>query len=507
MIGVNIFWALVAGFAAGVGVRSLWALSAWFVMFAWLCAVIVLTVVRKRDRWVIAAALLACGLGVLRMDAGILRGDAQLNAHINKSVVITGVVATEPDEREGNTLLTIAVSALASSTKPVHASVLAIAPARTRVAYGDVVRVRGVVKVPEAFAGNNGRVFDYPGYLAAQGIGYQLQYADVTKEEGSRGNRAVAAAIAIKNLFIRGIDRALPEPEAGLASGVMAGDKRGLGTELTDDFRAVSLVHIIVLSGYNITVVIGGLYEACRRLHIPRIVRFGGGIIIALFFALATGFAAASLRASVMALIMITGEWSGRVYRADRALGVAVVGMLVWDPYSLMFDPGFQLSFMATLGLMLLSPAVMPHIERLPVPKSIQDILVATLCAQAAVLPLLLYSSGQLSLVALPANILVLSIMQQTMLLTLFAALAGMIMPMIAAIIGLPAYLLLGYIIAVARYLSHVPFATVQMPPFSAWWLIPIYAIVFGLAALPLFTQKAPEAGLFAESQGRKHKG
>ena len=494
------FWALIGGFVAGVFLRSVFTLDVWFAALVVLCATIVIACSHRKEKWVIACAIAAVSLGIVRMDAGILHGDTVLNARLNKHVEFIGIITTEPDLRDSSTLLTVAVYGLASSTEHVSATVLAVAPAQTSVSYGDVVHIAGTVKLPQPFDGSSGRVFDYPGYLASQGISYQILYAQVEKESDWKGSGAIAAAIAIKQMFVRGIERALPEPEGGLAAGIMAGDKRGIGSELTDDFRVVSLVHIIVLSGYNITVVIAGLYEICRRLRAPRSVYFGGGIIIAAFFAGATGFAAASLRACLMVLVMITGEWSGRIYRADRALGCAIVAMLLWNPYLLMFDPGFQLSFMATVGLMVFSPLISPVLERLSIPASARDILSSSMSAQIAVLPLLLYSTGQLSLVALPANLLVLTIMQQAMLLTLFAALAGMIAPFAAPVIGFPAYVLLWYIIGVAKWLSHVPFATVAMPVFNGWWLLPVYATLLVGAYSLFIKQKAPPSGLFVES-------
>src|SRR5262249_2074335 len=155
----------------------------------------------------------------------------------------------------------------------------------------------------------------------------------------------------------------------------------------------------VVLSGYNISVVITALFGLLERA--PRYVRFGVGGLVALFFAVMTGFASASLRAALMALISISGSLSGRIYRPDRALVLVCTLMLLWNPYLLVFDPGFQLSFLACAGLILFSPVFSALFARLPEGAGLKEILVTTSSAQIAVLPLLLYQSGSLSLVAL----------------------------------------------------------------------------------------------------------
>jgi competence protein ComEC len=253
-----------------------------------------------------------------------------------------------------------------------------------------------------------------------------------------------------------------------------------MGKDLSEEFRTVSLIHIVVLSGYNITVVIDNLFKMLAWA--PRYVRFGAGGFVALFFAVMTGFASASLRAALMALIAISGSLSGRIYRADRALALVGALMLAWNPYLLIFDPGFQLSFLACAGLLAFSPFFERCLLRVPETLDLKGILVSTCSAQLAVLPLLLYESGNLSLVSIPANLLVLAIVPHTMFFAAVAAFGGIAFEPLAPIIGLPGNALLSYILEVAHVLSSVPFAAVMVPAFSAWLLVPVYTGFFGYA-------------------------
>lgn len=433
---------------------------------------------------VFAVACVACGMGALRMQSAVLVGDPALDLVVGEKIAFVGVVSDEPDSRATQVRVPIRVTEarqlgeVDQATSTVAATILAIFPSHTALYYGERVYFSGTLARPEAFGAGTGRSFNYPGYLAAQGIQYELDRATLFSGDGFEGNPMTAFAYRIKESFILGLERALPEPQSALAGGIDVGDKRAMSKDLSQEFRTVSLVHIVVLSGYNITVVIDSLFKALAWA--PRTIRFGAGGFVALFFAVMTGFASASLRAALMALIAISGSLSGRIYRADRALILVSLAMLVWNPYLLVFDPGFQLSFLACEGLLLFSPIFAQWFSKVPERFGMRDILVSTCSAQSAVLPLLLYQSGTLSLVSIPANLLVLAIVPSTMFFSAFAALGGLVYEPLAPFIGLPAYALLSYILNVTHVFASVPFAAITVPAFSAWVLLPIYSALFG---------------------------
>jgi competence protein ComEC len=337
--------------------------------------------------------------------------------------------------------------------------------------------------LPEPFDSDGGRTFDYPMFLAKDGILYTLAFAEAEGTDESvawqPGNVAKTLAIGTKQLFLRGLHAAIPEPEAGLASGITVGEKRSMGEDLTEAFTRSSLIHIVVLSGYNITIVING---ASRFLECaPRSARFGASGLIVTFFILMTGGAATAVRAGLMALIAVYARTSGRVFLAFRALAFACFVMVAWNPYTLLYDPSFQLSALATLGLILFTPRFVAVLRWVPRKMGMREIVASTIATQLTVLPLLLYQSGNLSLVALPANVLVLAAIPLAMALSAIASVSGLIAPLAAPLFGLPAYALLSYIITVAESFAALPFAAFSVQSFSAWWLIVAY---IGIAAL-----------------------
>ncbi len=487
---VRILWAVVGGFLVGVFARSFLQFGWWTIVFVGLCGVFTLAVAfaaRMEKEKVIVAATLLCAIaaGAARMHAGILEGDPALDVWLGEKVVIEGVVADEPDERENGVRVPVHVLSVASTTVDRNMRVLVIAPLHAPIAYGDRVRATGTLRLPEAFDSGTGRQFNYPAYLAKDGIGYELAFAQIKKTGEGPRNPLKTFAIYIKNKYLEGLGNALAEPEAGLAGGITAGDKRALGSELNRTFRTVGLIHIVVLSGYNIMIVIYGIEKVLwwTRQWIRSLI----GIIVAMLFALMTGLASSSVRAAAMAVIATTGKTTGRIYMVERALGVVAFLMVLWNPYVLAFDPSFQLSFLATLGLIFISPLFAVRLGWMTERLGLRETAAATLGTQTAVLPLLLYQNGMLSIYSLPTNLLALAAVPYAMLLAFIAGVIGLFAGPLAPIIGFPAYVLLWYITAVAKFFASLPFSAVAIPAFSALWLFAIYAL---LVVGYVFTQK-----------------
>lgn len=483
MSGARIFWAISIGFLSGVFLRSLvplgWAEAGLGILLAGavlLAGLIASTYMQKGV--IVAVTLFACAAGVARMQSAVVTGDSVLNARVGHSVVLDGTVSGEPDARETSTLVHITLASLgATSSVPVSGGLLAILPAHARIRYGDVVRIEGTLKLPEAFDTGLGRQFNYPQYLAMQGIEYEMSFARLDTR-GHAGNPLKAFAFTVKETYIEGTRAVLPEPEAGLAGGITVGDKRSIGPELSAAFHRDSLIHMVVLSGYNITVVLNTIARALQS--VPRAARFGGSIGVVLFFIVMSGGAASATRSGLMALIAVFARATHRTYLGGRALAAVACVMVLWNPLILVFDPSFQLSALATLGLILFTPIFSLWFVRVPEKFGVREILASTCATQLMVLPLLLYQNGTLSIVSLPANVLALAPVPLAMLASFVAALGGMLFGTFASPLALPAYLLLGYIIGVAQFFAALPFAAVALPAFSAWWMVGAYVLLFG---------------------------
>ena len=488
-MGANLLWAVVAGFILGVFVRSLFPLGLAFAGFAVVVAIAALLLsitdgTKVRSAVVVALALLAFAGGIARTHIAVETGDPRLTSQLGTEVVLEGIVFAEPDVREASVRLSVRADTVFAqgATTTVDAGVLVVAPAHVGILYGDRLRAEGTLELPETFDTGVGRQFDYPLFLAKDGIAYELSFAKVARVGKNEGNPVKASAIWLKQTYLEGLQRALAEPQSGLAGGITVGDKRGLGDKLSETFRTVGLTHIIVLSGYNIMIVIYGISRVFAWLSVRRSIQFGTSIFVAVFFALMTGFASASVRAAAMATIAVAGSATGRMYLALRALAVVALGMVVWNPLVLVYDPGFQLSVLATAGLIIFTPLIAVRLTFITPKFALREIAATTIATQLTVLPLLLYQNGQLPIYSLFANLLVLAAVPWAMLFSLFAALAGIALGPFSVVVAFPAYALLSYMTGVAQLFAALPFAAVSLPAFSAWWLVPVYGLLFFLA-------------------------
>lgn len=419
-------------------------------------------VLRKEQKTLLLASVLLLGaaLGASRV---LLMPHALPDAFVpllDSKLTIEGVVVVDPDVRETNQRLTIEVAREGEKT-----NVLVIAPRFPSVRYGEHVEASGTLQKPEPFETNGGRTFAYDRFLEKDGVFAVLSRASL-EVVAPRAGVWSSVRGALSDLKFWGIDAlsaALPEPHASLASGLLLGGKQGLGKDLLNDFITAGLVHIVVLSGYNVSIVadfVMRVFGFFSRAAAP----FIGGFSI-LAFVLMAGAGPASVRAGIMAAIALYARATGRTYEALRALVASGLCMLLWNPLTLPYDPGFQLSFLATLGLIFGVPLLTPRLTFLKSTFLI-EVVAATVCAQIAVLPLLLYQNGLFSMVALPANVLVLPLVPFAMLLSFIALIAGALLPGVAPLIAFPAYLVLSYFTGIVEFVANLPLAAISLPAF-----------------------------------------
>ncbi len=464
-----------AGFASGTLCRSLLVLPWHYLVFISLIAALTLFAWKRERRTgylIIAVALMGGVLGAGRVMLAPAHLPEPFVPLLDATVSFEGVVVAEPDIRETTQRVTIQVEKDGERTK-----VLAVAPLYPEVRYGDHVEVQGRLERPEPFETDTGRTFRYDRFLSKDGIFALVSKAHIDPIDSARGISAHAMALLIegKHAFQDALAAGIPEPGASLASGLITGGKQGLGEELLAMFVIAGLVHIVVLSGYNVMIVAESVLRALGFLP-KRVAASVAGVIIG-FFVLAAGAGSASIRAGLMAGLALFARATGRTYAVVRALLFVAFLMLVANPLLLAYDPGFQLSFLATLGLILLSPIIEARFMWIA-SAFWRDLLAATLAAQVAVLPLLLYQTGLFSVVSLPANLLVLPVVPLAMALSALAGVLSMLMPAAAPLFGFPAHVLLSYVIETARFTATLPLASFAVPQFPFAITILSYVIL-----------------------------
>ena len=426
-----------------------------------------------------AVPLLAGGIGATLLALRVLAGPAAppVAPLPDSSGPWTAVVESVGSPRDGDQvarLLLRAAPGPVTSSDPDAVRVAATLPAFPTVRAGDTVEVSGRLRPPP----------DDDGYG---------EYLRRTGAAGSLDGRSVAvlappAGLSLQPLRDAAGDTlrlALPEPEAGLAAGILIGLRERVDRSLAADFATAGASHVVAISGWNIAIV-AGLVGAMMRGRPRRVVAIVvGGTILA--YVLAAGASPSVVRAAVMAGVVLLARESGRAGRAPAALALAAFAMLVAEP-AMIGDAGFRLSVAATAGLLAWGTPLGRWIGGLAggrMPGWLAEGLGISLAAQAATLPDVLMTFGRLSLVAPVVNLAVVPLVPAAMGAGVLAmaggALAMLGLPGVAAtILGLPAWLLLHVIVTVVRLAAGLPFAAVAIPPEAG----PVTALVAAVLVL-----------------------
>ena len=335
--------------------------------------------------WSRRVRLAAVGLGLALLTSVLgARALAGLEPAVTGEVEATVTLGTDPEPTAtGRVRVEVRLDGrrlLAEARTP--AAMDALAP---RLA-GDRLVVRGVVEAFEV----------RPGWTVARHLAGRLRIESVVAVGG--GAPHASAANGLRRILDRGAS-SLPPRHRALLAGLTLGDDRAQPAELTADFRASGLTHLLAVSGQNLVLILAVAGPLLRRLRLwPRFL-VAVGLVAA--FAFLTRFEPSVVRASFVAVVALWATTSGRPSGGLRHLALAVCGLLVVDPL-LTRSIGFRLSVAACLGVLLLAP---PIIGRLPGPRWVREALGMTAGAQLAVAPVLVPTFGAMPLAALPANV------------------------------------------------------------------------------------------------------
>jgi competence protein ComEC len=281
----------------------------------------------------------------------------------------------------------------------------------------------------------------------------------------------------VRRGFGAGMLTALPEPLASFGMGLLIGQHSTLPDSTYEDLLMVGLVHIIAVSGYNLTIILRAGMRLFGNRSKYQTMLFSVSLIAV--FLLLTGASASIVRASIVSGLSIAAWYYGRAFRPVALILLAAVITTLVNPLYIWCDIGWYLSFLAFFGVLVLAPQIRFRF----IPERVRDsallgIALESLCAEIMTLPLVLYIFGQLSLVSLPANVIIAAFVPLAMLLTVLAGIAGTFLFPVAGWIAWPAVLLLTYMLDAAHILAGIPHIFREHVGFSLPAMIAMYAAV-----------------------------
>lgn len=419
---------------------------------------------------IVAIVLLFFSLGMIRYDfKDRYTPDPKLNSAINSKTEIIGIVVEEPKYK--NTYREYIIETNNGNKILVKSEVY------PEYKYGDRIKFTGKLEWPENFEDNREKTFDYQSFLAKDDIYFILPFAKGEFIESGQGNFLKSSLLEFKSKFISSVQKQITEPASSLLGGILLGLDE-ISKDWEDIFRRVGIIHIIVLSGYNITLVADAIFwflSQIKFLTKKFILLFEAvGIVL---FVIMVGGAPSVIRAALMALLVLLARGTGRTYLAARALLIAAVAMIILNPKVLIFDTSFQLSFLATAGLIWLTPLLSKKLTWLPEKFAIRNIVTDTISTQILVLPLLLYKTGLFSVVSIPANILILPAVPLAMFSGFITGVVGLILTPLVLPFAFVSELILNYMLKVSEFISLLPFASISISNFPMILMLAIYVI------------------------------
>lgn len=410
--------------------------------------------------------LLACLIGVIRFQSYETPFPKIFQRHFGNTVTHIGTVCDDVTQTESSETFTLCEEIfdepILVRTSDAHG-----------VRYGDTVTVTGIATQPENFYTEYGREFDYKSYLRVRGIRYLLLKSEIDSFTRDTHFSLFRILFAIKNSFARAVGRVVPSPESDLVNGVLLGMRSSFSESLRSDMISTGTIHIVALSGYNVSIVANIIMSALGAIA-SRLVATLGGAIGIIFFVLMTGAASSAVRAGVMAVVLLFAKLFGRPADTLRVICYTVIGMLLWNPLLLPYDVSFHLSFLALLGILYLLPVVSQYLTWIRW-AWLRELIGGTLSAQIAVTPYVFHVMGIFSLLSLPVNVIILPFVPILMLLGCFTGIASLVLPILGQFFTIPTYWTAHGILGVIMYGASYDSFVVSVSWFPLWVTILLY--------------------------------
>jgi len=447
----------------------------------------------------LAACLIAFGFGGWRYQwerEKVQAFTVLVYQSIGREATLQGIVSAYPDQRDTYTALTVAVESLtiegrliAQSQKPGSplGTVLVRASPFEDWRYGDRLRVLGRLELPP-----ESEDFSYRAYLARKEILAYLPHAEVTLLDRQQGNFFYRTVYDFRQRCLSALQKAFPEPQASLLAGILLGIESGIPTKVRQAFIDSGTMHIVAISGFNITL-LAGLFMAILSRPLGRWRGTLASIGLIGVYVVLVGANASVVRAGIMGVLTLFAAQIGRRQSGINSLAFVAALMALSEP-DILWDVSFQLSFAATLGLVLyaspLNEWAVRQLARLMQAETAQrfgnllsEWALFTFAAQLTTLPILLYHFRHLSLIAFLVNPLILPVQPAVMVgggIAMFLALIHPALGQLAAYLVLP---LVTYTIRMVEWSAALPYSSVR---FSS---IPLYGVLIFYLALFTLTK------------------
>lgn len=447
-------------------------------------AFIFILIFRKRGVRLHLTIILSISLGILLLNSTKIDysdntkiwyyNNETLDFKNNTKATFIGRIIDEPDKRIDKQKIKVSVTQL---LEPVNGSVsgntLATIALYPPYNYGDIVQINCILTKP-------GKIedFDYARYLSKDNI-YSLCYsANIKLVEKNQGNIFKHYIYKIKNFLFKKVNSIWPEPVSSFANSSLFGFEKLLPSDIDENFRHTGLSHIVVVSGMHVAIIIVVFSTALYKIGINRKQSFLFLLLLLFSFAILSGLSASIIRASIMGILVVFSKNVERYIPNYLVLIYSLIIMALINPLSMFYDLGFQLSFLATIGLIYISPILKNLFKFIPEYFSLREIISTSLSAIIMTLPISLYNFHTLPIFALLSNIVILPFITFDMTLFVFTIAISLLNTSLARYCGFISYVLTKLLFWIIKIISSIKISVLDINNFNVFHMLICYAII-----------------------------
>ena len=488
----RIFLFSCLSFILGVFFASYHSIPIWILFLSTGFSISLIFLFGKNSRVKILFLLIFLSLGLAKIESVKLSESeiSKIDAFNDVKITATGKISGMPEIKNGkqkiiikdiyrSSLLENCSEADKKDGNKINGKMIVYADRYPEYNLGDIIEVSGKIKIPEDFDG-----FEYRNYLLAKNIYYILYYPKIElKEKNKSGFYTQISKFRKQSDNL--IKKIFSQPQAGIISAITLAIKSDLSEETLEAFNKTGTRHIIAISGLHMTIVALALMYLLLAIGLNRNYAFYFALLGIAFFVTLVGFPPSAVRAAIMAGLALFAIRIGRLKNAGNAIVFAGVLMLICNPNLLRYDTGFQLSFAAILGIVYIFPKLDNFFKNYSNFLGIKTVFLITLSAQIATFPIIINSFGNLSLLSVFANILILPFVPIVMLGGLLLIIIGFANLPIAQILAYPIWLILFYQIETIKFFASLPFGFLSFEKvgflfIGIYYLILILLLNFG---------------------------
>jgi competence protein ComEC len=446
--------------------KSFWPIWAIFIFLA-----LISFFFAKKLKWIIIFCTLFFIIGFLRTEL-LQRNDFddRFKNYFSTEVEVRGTVAKEPESNQNNQKIVVELEEINGQDISKRERILVFTTLYPKYEYGQEINVIWKIEEPPFIED-----FDYKEYLSRQNIFAIIFSPEITIISDNNYlsfNKAVFKEILLIKSFLReNIYKNFSDNDGNLLAAMILGDNSRLSNEQQEILNKSGIRHLTAISGMNITILVNILMFVFLAIGLWRKQAFLFTIVFILFFVILTGLQPSAIRAGVMGFLYLFGQILGRQNDSSRAIFFGAAIMLAFNPF-LFKDAGFQLSFLAIMGINYLFPIFSKWLRKIPNILGFRNILAMSLAAQVLTLPILIYNFGYISVVAPITNILVIPISSLLIIFGFLSIIAGIVSHILALIFIFPCWIFSNWMQFVAKFFAFSPFSSINLKISWTWIII-----------------------------------